>query len=188
MRYLTHPEVDIDPERPVGLWRLSKEGRTRTEALARMMSCPDLLVSSAETKAVETAAILAGQTGATLQVRPAMHENDRSSTGFLEAADFEYARHAFFGAPEVSFRGWERAVDAQARIVAEVNAVCATHSDKEVVFVGHGAVGTLLYCDMAREAISAEWDQGPGGGGNWFSWSLGSAPKHHWRAMEEWDA
>ncbi|MCS3495855.1 hypothetical protein M2189_005186 [Bradyrhizobium japonicum] len=34
IRYLTHPQVQIDPTVPVPQWGLSPLGRTRTEALA----------------------------------------------------------------------------------------------------------------------------------------------------------
>ncbi|MGY3075407.1 hypothetical protein ACVWZZ_001778 [Bradyrhizobium sp. LM6.10] len=34
VRYLTHPQVQIDPAVPVPQWSLSLIGRTRTEGLA----------------------------------------------------------------------------------------------------------------------------------------------------------
>ena len=54
-----------------------------------------------------------------------MHENDRSATGFLEPSEFERVADEFFARPTVSIGGWERAIDAQKRIVGEVEAVWA---------------------------------------------------------------
>ena len=71
-------------------------------------------------KATQTAEILATSLGIDFKVRPAMHENDRSATGFLEPKEFEAAADQFFAHPTKSVRGWETAVRAQVRIVTEV--------------------------------------------------------------------
>ena len=60
---------------------------------------------SAARKALETAWPLAVAAGSAVEVRPDMHENDRSATGFLPGAEFETMADAFFAAPEVSMRG-----------------------------------------------------------------------------------
>ena len=57
-----------------------------------------------------------------------MHENDRSATGYLTQAEFQATADHFFAEPEVSARRWERAVDAQAGIVREAEAVRARHA------------------------------------------------------------
>ena len=144
--YLTHPEVVIDPDVAVPDWGLSEIGTTRVAALAQRASGQDWhVVSSAERKALETAWPLAPKQAA-IEVRPLMHENDRSATGFLRGEEFEATANAFFATPEVSVRGWERAVEAQARIVAEVKSVVAAQPGRTLLFCGHGGVGTLLYC------------------------------------------
>ena len=126
-------------------------------------------IASGETKATQTAKILATSLGIDFKVRPAMHENDRSATGFLEPKDFEVAADQFFAQPTKSIRGWETAVRAQVRIVTEVeDALSGIAADGDILFVGHGAVGTLLYCHYARLAISRKHDQ-PAGGGNYFT-------------------
>ncbi len=95
-----------------------------------------------------------------------MHENDRSATGFLAPAEFEATADRFFAAPEESVRGWERAIDAQARIVGAVHAILAeAPADLPTLFVGHGGVGTLLLCHAGGLAIDRRHDQ-QGGGGN----------------------
>lgn len=113
-----------------------------------------------------------------------MHENDRSATGYLDQSAFEAAADAFFAEPEVSFKGWERAVEAQARVLAEVRAVLACPRAEAVVFVGHGGVGTLLYCALAGLPIARRHDQT--GGGSYFAFdSVALRPHHGWRAIEE---
>ncbi len=189
VRYLTHPQVQIDPAVPVPQWGLSEIGRARTTALAASgtLTGTSLLISSAEKKAVETAEILAAKLGLAAQVRKAMHENDRSTTGFLVPSEFETVADQFFARPSENIRGWERAVDAQARIVREIKAALASPTEGDVLFVGHGAVGTLLYCHLADVAIDRRYDQ-PAGGGNYFTFDRDSRRiLHSWRSMETAD-
>lgn len=172
--YLTHPQVRIDPTVPVPDWSLSPEGRARMEAVRGRpwLDALHRIVSSEERKAVETAEVLAAERGLIVEQAAGMGENDRSSTGFLPPDRFEAAANAFFSAPDRSWNGWERAIDAQARIVSAVEAALAEAPDGvPILFVGHGAVGTLLKCALAGRAISRLEDQ-PHGGGNVFAFRL----------------
>ena len=67
---------------------------------------------------MEAAEILSAPLGIVPEVRARMGENDRSATGFLPGPDFEAMADRFFAQPDQSAEGWERAVDAQARIMA----------------------------------------------------------------------
>ncbi len=186
-RYLSHPQVHIDPSAPVPQWGLNAIGRSRTEALARApwLAATTLIVASAERKAVETARILAPAVGAELRIREAMHENDRSATGYLPSQEFEVTADQFFANPQVSVRGWERAIDAQRRIVREVDAVLEDTAAGDVLFVGHGGVGTLLLCHLSGWAIERRHDQ-PAGGGNYFAFHAADRRMlHGWRPMEQ---
>lgn len=186
--YITHPQVTIDPAVPVPDWGLSERGRERARLAAACGWARRLgrLVASTERKAIETAEILsAGR----LQVEtdPMMGENDRSATGFLRPDAFEAAADEFFAHPMQSFRGWERAVDAQARIVAAVERVLDRHDQETpIAFIGHGGVGTLLKCHLAGRPIARDGDQ-PAGGGNLFAFRLADrAVTCDWTPMETW--
>ncbi|MGY8632336.1 histidine phosphatase family protein [Bradyrhizobium sp. 14AA] len=190
VRYLTHPQVQIDPNVPVPQWGLSLIGRTRTEALAqaRWLASTTQIISSGERKAIETAEIIAATLGVTIEMREAMHENDRSATGFLKPDEFEEVADQFFAEPHLSVRGWERAADAQARIVREAEEVLARDRPGDVLFVGHGAVGTLLFCHIAGHPIDRVHDQ-PAGGGHVFAFTREARQiLHGWRRLEEMGA
>jgi broad specificity phosphatase PhoE len=187
LRYLTHPQVQIDPLVPVPQWGLSEIGRKRVADLVKSGVLADTrtVVSSAERKAIETAEPIAAALGVALAVREAMHENDRSATGYLPPSEFETMADAFFVNPDLSIRGWERAVDAQARIVRETRAVLSSAPEGDVLLVGHGGVGTLLYCHLAGLRIGRRYDQ-PAGGGNLFAVERATGKvRHGWRPMEE---
>jgi broad specificity phosphatase PhoE len=140
VRYLTHPQVEIDPAIPLPEWSLSAVGRDRVTALpaAGWLSGTSQIFASAERKAIETAEILSAALDLSIQVREAVHENDRSATGFLPPAEFDVVVDAFFANPTTSVRGWEPAVDAQARIVREMEAVLDRTPRGDVLIVGHG--------------------------------------------------
>jgi broad specificity phosphatase PhoE len=186
VRYLTHPQVRIEPLVPVPEWGLNDIGRARTEVLARSgkLAGTVLIVSSAERKALETAHILAPGPGAPVLVREGMHENDRSATGFLPRDAFEEAANWFFANPQQSFRGWERALDAQERIVAETEAVLADAPAGDVLLVGHGGVGTLLRCALAGLPIARSHDQLPGGGCIFAFDRASRIVLHGWQSIE----
>ncbi|MEO1397463.1 MAG: histidine phosphatase family protein [Pseudomonadota bacterium] len=185
--YLTHPQVVIDPNVPVPEWGLSQVGTSRVALAVSRDAFAGVthVVSSAEKKAVETAGPIASALGLTVEIREAMHENDRSATGFLPGPEFERVADTFFADPGVSVRGWETARDAQARIVAEVTSVRSANMGT-VLCVGHGGVGTLLMCHLANVEISRHFDQGPGGGGSVFCHEPSLPFQTGWTAMENW--
>lgn len=169
--YLTHPQVVVDPDVPVTDWPLSDKGRERVfAALGRSwLGTVRRIVSSEERKAIETAELIGGAIGVKAEIHTGMGENDRSATGFIAPERFEAAADAFFARPDRSWNGWERAVDAQSRIAAAADrALNGGVADSPVLFVGHGAVGTLLKCHIAGRPISRNEDQ-PGGGGNVYA-------------------
>lgn len=186
LRYLTHPEVKIDPDVPVPEWGLSDVGAERVHKLcgSATLAKTTRIVSSAETKAIEAAQILGASLGIKPEIREKMHENDRTSTGFLESAAFEDMADQFFANPDVSVKGWESASAAQARIVGEVQEVLASHEEGDLLLIGHGAVGTLLYCHFSDVPIDRKHDQT--GGGNFITIETATLKVlHGWRAMEE---
>ncbi|WP_428642305.1 histidine phosphatase family protein [Roseibium sp.] len=167
--YLTHPEVRIDPDVPVPEWTLSDLGRERAAKAAFLPFAREIrqVISSSEQKAIETARIFAARLNVFQRALAFLNENDRSATGFLPPEDFEKTADAFFEQPFVSIRGWERAIDAQDRVVNGVrSALRHIPEDHPVLFVGHGAVGTLLKCHLMATPISRQHDQARGG--SWY--------------------
>lgn len=187
VRYLSHPQVEIDPAIPVPRWGLNEVGRVRAEALANAgkLAGTTQVICSGERKAIETAGIVAAKLNIEVEVREAMHENDRSATGFLPPDEFESVANQFFAQPLIAVRGWERAIDAQARIVREVENVLARYGSGDVLFVGHGGVGTLLLCHYSGFAIDRRHDQAAGGGCCFAFARESRRILHPWRRLED---
>jgi broad specificity phosphatase PhoE len=189
--YITHPEVTIDPAIPTPQWGLNEKGRARAEAFAAqgLLAKGTQFFASAERKARDLAEILAVATGGTVTIDEKFNENDRSATGFLAGAQFEEAVAALFGQPDVSYRGWETARDAQSRIVAAVTAaLAATAPEQNLVFCGHGCVGTLLKCALGQRPIALHEDQrrmAAPGGGNIITFSRDMRLISDWQTLED---
>ncbi len=187
VHFLTHPEVAIDPAVPVPDWPLSPRGLERSHAMLAQPWVAGIgaVFSSTERKARDMAAILSGHLGLGFTQMERLGENDRSATGYLPPAEFEATADAFFGQPEHSVRGWERAVDAQARIIAAVRAALAQAPPGDVAIVAHGGVGALLLCHIKGVPISRAEDQPGAGGGNLFRFTrIGWGLVEGWRRVE----
>jgi broad specificity phosphatase PhoE len=187
--YLTHPQIIIDKNVAVPNWSLSELGLQRAIAASNSVwaSSIDQIISSEETKALETAKCFANALSLNVFVGDNLGENDRSSTGFLPPDQFEHAADFFMNKPDESFHGWERAIDAQARIVSSVHAaIGANPGAKCTLIVGHGGVGTLLKCHIAKRKIARKEDQPANGGGNIFAFDLETRSLLcEWIPMEE---
>jgi broad specificity phosphatase PhoE len=181
--FITHPNVVVSREVPVPRWPLSELGRQRMRAGLKQSWVRELtaIYCSTEQKAIDAAEILASHLALHFVQIEELGENDRSATGFLPPDEFERVADQFFASPEISVRGWERAVDAQSRVVRAVSRIPETNA----AIVSHGAVGTLLYCYLAGEPIDRRRDQPPNGGGNYFAFTW--SPRQvfsWWRAFD----
>lgn len=186
-RYLTHPQVTIDPAVEVPQWGLSEKGKVRANLLAASDALvgTQTIISSDEVKAIETATPIARALRLDVKIVAASHENDRRATGFLQPSEFEKAADQFFAQPETSYRGWERAIDAQVRILGVFDKVTAQAAAGDILMVGHGGVGTLLYCALTQQSIAQSHDQCAGGGCLW-NYNLDTrVMTHRWRSIEE---
>jgi broad specificity phosphatase PhoE len=185
--FITHPDVEIDPAIPVPEWRLSVRGRTRMTAGLRQPWAAGLheVHCSTEQKAIDGARIFADALHVPVTMAADLGENDRSATGYMPRAAFEALADAFFANPDISVRGWERAVDAQARIVSAVERILAHPPSGPIAIVAHGGVGALLLCHLMGVPISRTQDQPPGAGGYYFAFDAATrALAHGWRLLD----
>ncbi len=187
--FITHPDVVIDPAVPVPDWPLSTRGRARMQ---RALTLPFVasvgsVWSSEERKAIDAADILGAHLRLPVRQLAGLGENDRSATGYLPRDEFEAVADAFFAQPGQSVRGWERAIDAQRRIVAAIDHVIEAFGAEggDIAIISHGGVGALLLCHLLGQPISRTWDQPATNGGNMFSFDTGSRRVHHaWQPID----
>jgi broad specificity phosphatase PhoE len=188
VHFITHPEVTIDPTVLVPDWPLSATGLRRVERLLERswILAVRTVFSSGERKAADMARMMADCLGLSPVILAGLEENDRSSTGYLPKAEFETVADAFFARPDASVRGWERAGDAQRRVVMAVDdALAMVSADGDVAIISHGGVGALLLCHLKGVPISRAEDQPGHGGGNAFSFDAATRRLlTGWRSIE----
>jgi broad specificity phosphatase PhoE len=146
VHFITHPEVVIDPAIPVPQWPLSAEGKRRMGLMPRQSWVAGIraIFSSSERKAMDGAEILARHLALPITVIEELGENDRSSTGYLPQKEFEALADEFFARPRETVRGWERATDAQRRIVSAIDELLAqSPTDGDIAII---ATGELVPC------------------------------------------
>ncbi|MEZ0169021.1 histidine phosphatase family protein [Microvirga sp. TS319] len=185
--FLTHPEVVIDPLVPVPQWPLNAIGRGRMEQFAEALSDSGLtsIHASTERKAMDGAAIVAERLGLSYRTHEDLGENDRSATGYIAPPEFWEVVDAFFANPHESIRGWERAIDAQTRIVTAVRRIAAEEPGDTLV-VAHGGVGCLLMAHLQAVEIGRESRPQHPGGGCFFVMDRETFSLHEdWRTIEE---
>ncbi len=141
-----HSLPDIDPGVAARYWKLSDEGRRRCTTLAEMLPTyhPAVVVSSAEPKAAETAALVAVNLGIPLESEADLHEHDRSDVTHLSQEEFQRSVARLFAQPEDLVFGNETAAQAQHRFEQAVDRLLARHPGKTVAVVAHGTVISLF--------------------------------------------
>jgi broad specificity phosphatase PhoE len=144
-----HSLPDIDPSVAASYWKLSDEGRRRCAALAEMLSAyhPAVVVSSAEPKAAETAAIVATSLGLPLETEVDLHEHERSLDTHFSQEAFQRAVEHLFAQPEDLVFGNETAAQARRRFGQAVDRLLARYPGETIAVVAHGTVISLFVAD-----------------------------------------
>jgi broad specificity phosphatase PhoE len=156
-----HSVPEIQADRPASTWKLSEEGQKRAQQLAEQLKGfePEVIVSSKEPKAKETAEILAGQLLLDLQIVPELHEHDRSNVPYLSHDTFQSSIQDFFQKPDELVFGRETANEAYARFYRVVHFILNKHRDKTVVVVTHGTVISLFVSRLTGSSDLELWKQ-----------------------------
>ena len=145
-----HSSPEIVPAVPADQWLLSEAGRLRCKPLAEKLKAhqPDLIVTSTETKAVETAQIVAQLLHKPVETAEGLHEHDRSNVRWLERDQFEAAVVALLEKPETLVLGNETGDQAHHRFAEAITNVLGQHPGGNVAVVTHGTV-LALYISRA---------------------------------------
>lgn len=186
--FVTHPEVVIDPNKDVRTWSLSEVGIRRAKEMLKQPWIKEVksISSSKEQKALDLAQVVADYLDLEIMTLEELGEIDRSSTGFIGEGFWEVV-DAFYSNPTESARGWERAMDAQQRIISAVKRVIESTTEQNIFIASHGAVGALLLSYLKKTDISIKEDQPGKGGGNYFVFGSDWKLIHAWKPIDMYD-
>ena len=148
--FLRHAETEIDREVPVSYWRLTKEGRRAAYELADagMFDDVDMIVTSEESKAIETAEPIAKRLGTQPMCVAELGEIHRDSGGFLDKKDFDKAIHFSLTNLDNSKHEWEKGRDALERFEGAIERIDSEYEHKNILIVAHGCVVNLYFAHL----------------------------------------
>jgi broad specificity phosphatase PhoE len=156
-----HSEPEIREDMPAHEWKLSEEGRQRTERLAGhlIQYHPEIIITSPEPKATETAEILAKRLQLPIQVIEDLREHDRSLVPHLSKGEFEAVVREFFERPGSLVFGSETADQAQERFSLAVDSALSQINNSKIVIVAHGTVISLFVARLTGRPGFQLWSQ-----------------------------
>jgi broad specificity phosphatase PhoE len=156
---IKHAHVEVDPEAPADRWHLSQKGKQSCKELADQLAAyaPFVLVSSEETKAMETAGEIARVLGISSTTQAGLEEHDRSNVPVMQSRDFISMVELFFRRPQALVLGRETADGALSRFRSAIDEVVTEHPDEDVAIVSHGTVIALLVAHATGKAGFGLW-------------------------------
>jgi len=162
MNYLLlirHSIPDIRANIPADRWGLSLTGRACSETLARRLEVysPQVMITSMESKSIETGEIIAGHFGIESVTAQGLHEHVRDNVGYLELLDFEKRLAAFFSQPEKLMLGRETANQALGRFSTALEKALTRFPSGNIAVVTHGTVLTLWVTRITGENPLPFW-------------------------------
>jgi broad specificity phosphatase PhoE len=143
---IKHAMPELDPNVPAPDWRLGARGRALSELLAQKLGAYplDVIVSSVEPKAIETAQIVAARLDKPFDIGKDLHEHERRNEPFTTRDNFESRVAEFFAKPNELVLGSETANQAHARFANAIARVIEKHPQKNIAIVAHGTVISLF--------------------------------------------
>lgn len=143
-----HANTRLDPTVAANQWQLSQTGIIRAQNLARHLEGSEIqvVVSSKEPKAIQTAQILADQLGCPVELAEGLHEHERPLIpgSFTHPDEFKQQVKAFFEQPDQLVLGAETADQCFVRFNSALREVIERHADETIAVVSHGTVLSLL--------------------------------------------
>jgi broad specificity phosphatase PhoE len=156
---IKHAHSQMTPGLPPEQWELSEQGRERSNALAARLAThvPDLIFSSEERKAAQTAERLASKLDRPWQASPGLQEHDRGNVPVMATKDFISAMAQVFRRPQERVLGRETADQALTRFERALSGLLDQHAGEDVAIVTHGTVIALFAAEHADVDPFLNW-------------------------------
>jgi len=120
---------------------------------------PEMVITSPEPKARETAEILAHTLQLPIQEIDDLHEHVRSAVPYLSKHEFEEVVREFFEKPGTLVFGNETADQAYERFSRVVNCILYENDTSSIVIVAHGTVISLFVSRLIGQPGYKIWSE-----------------------------
>lgn len=164
--FIRHSKTDRDPQIPIRCWGLAEAGIQLAKELSRkeVIKGIDVIYASLQTKALETAVLLAKPNAIPIKTDDRLTEVT-SFTGHFEK-DFDiYTKnvHDYYHDNIERIDNGETKIEALERFVAALESIAVTERDKESIgIISHGNILTLfsaLYKDVDSYSLHTQLKQ-----------------------------
>lgn len=151
--FLRHAETRVDKTLPVSKWTLSKNGMKQAQELAKrdVFDDVDIIISSDEEKAYQTAKTIAEKLGKSIVRIPELNEIDRDKGGFLGKEEFDETVKFCLTNLDKSIRNWETANSALERFSKKIEEIDSRFENKKILIVSHGCVINLYFAKILNK-------------------------------------
>ncbi len=160
--FLRHALTIIDQDSPVVKWEIAKSGKEKMSKIASsgIFDDIDIIISSKEKKAIQTAAFVAERLGKKIDTYSDFNELGREG-GYIEGKG-EYEKQVRLilveGCSEI--KEWETAKSALNRIMKATDLIDNQHSNRKILVVSHGIILSLYFgyiLNLRKEEYFDRW-------------------------------
>jgi broad specificity phosphatase PhoE len=153
---ISRPRPDVSSHE----WELTIEGRRRCEALTERLRPyePEVLVTSAERKARQTADLIGSRLDLERSVVADLGEQRRADEPWPASGEFEARVRALLRHPDELVYGEETGTAAASRLQTALDSVVTRHPGQTIVAVTHGTILSLTLARAADLDAVSVWD------------------------------
>lgn len=148
--FLRHGQTKKDKNVPISHWVLSDEGEQQAKRLANgsIFKEIDLIFSSTEEKAFQTAMPIADALGKKIIQIEEISELNRDKGGFMEPNKYEQTVKSCLENLTDSLHDWETANHALERFSNKIEELDKKYENKNILVVGHGFTINLYFAKL----------------------------------------
>ncbi len=148
--FLRHGETKKDRNVPISRWILSDKGEQQAEELAQgdIFDDVDLIFSSTEEKAYQTAQPIAEKLGKKIIQLKEITELNRDKAGFMDPDEYEESVKYCLEHLDKSVHNWETANAALDRFSNKIEEIDKAYENQKILIVGHGFTINLYFAKL----------------------------------------
>lgn len=142
-------------------WELTAEGRTRCITLAQQIQIyqPQVIVTSAEPKAIQTGQVVAQQLHLPVETEPDLGEHRRATAPYFDSeAEFKAHIRKLLTQPDKLVFGEETGTQACTRFCSAIETILKRHVGKNIAAVTHGTVMALFVAQVTGIDPVSFWE------------------------------
>lgn len=148
--FLRHGGTKRDKNVSISKWIISDKGEQQAKDVANrgIFNDIDLIFSSSEQKAYQTAKPIADKLGKEIKQLEQISELNRDNGGFMKPEEYEEAIKFCIEHLDQSLHNWETAIHALDRFSKKIEELDKEYENKRILIVGHGFTINLYFSKL----------------------------------------